>query len=71
MVQHYISGIKDNVMFTVRSLQQQQYWNMCVYTVGVCAGKAALCDDGQMCGCGEVMLTADYPDGILAIGVCD
>lgn len=41
---------------------------MCVF-VGGCAGRSALCDDGQMCGCDEVMLTADYPDGMLAIGV--
>lgn len=39
--------------------------------VGGCAGRSVLCDDGQMCGCGEVMLTADYPDGMLAIGVYD
>lgn len=37
--------------------------------VGGCAGRSVLCDDGQMCGCVEVMLTADYPDGMLAIGV--
>lgn len=39
--------------------------------VGGCAGRSVLCDDGQMCGCEEVMLTADYPDGTLAIGVHD
>jgi len=46
----------------------------CVYMwvcVGGWAGRALLCDDGQMRGCGEVMLTADYADGMLAIGVCD
>lgn len=39
--------------------------------VGRLVGKSVLCDDGQMCGCGEVMLTADYPDGMLTIGVYD
>lgn len=39
--------------------------------VGGWAGRSVLCDDGQMCGCLEVMLTADYPDGMLTIGVCD
>lgn len=37
----------------------------CVCVGGGCAGRSALCDDGQICGCGEVMLTADYPDGLL------